>query len=67
MLNKNIHKIVNLYHTNPLIILAVVYLLIKGNHEDLFLKFLNKTEDFKENYIKNGGLKTLESFGYSEI
>ncbi|MFK5242753.1 metallophosphoesterase [Lactococcus lactis] len=22
-------------------------ILIKGNHEDLFLKFLNKTEDFK--------------------
>lgn len=41
-------------------------ILIKGNHEDLFLNFLNKTEDFKENYIKNGGLKTLESFGYSE-
>ncbi|MDM5142943.1 hypothetical protein ICE98_00014 [Lactococcus lactis] len=32
----------------------------------IIFKILNKTEDFKENYIKNGGLKTLESFGYSE-
>lgn len=34
---------------------------IKGNHEDILIKFLENPEEKYENYIKNGGLATLSN------
>lgn len=38
---------------------GAVYL--KGNHEDLFLRFLNDPEARYAHYLRNGGAKTVES------
>ncbi|WP_157454776.1 metallophosphoesterase [Carnobacterium maltaromaticum] len=38
---------------------GAVYL--KGNHEDLLLRFLENPEERYENYCLNGGMRTLES------
>lgn len=34
---------------------------LRGNHEEYFLQFLNKPEDWFTSYIRNGGKETIES------
>lgn len=38
---------------------GAVYL--RGNHEEYFLQFLNKPEDWYPSYVRNGGKETMES------
>ncbi|MGX7420197.1 metallophosphoesterase [Carnobacterium gallinarum] len=40
---------------------------LKGNHEDLFLRFLDNPEDYYQNYCLNGGMRTLESLLHSGL
>ncbi len=40
---------------------------LKGNHEDMLLRFIGKPEEFAGNYFLNGGLGTLESFLHERI
>jgi calcineurin-like phosphoesterase family protein len=40
---------------------------LKGNHEDMLLSFLNNPERRGRNWLRNGGLQTLGSFGVAGL